>query len=349
MPTAAKRKHAIKAADRLVGNTHLHADRERIAAAITAELLRETNEPVILIDTMEIRHRVVALSAALPFKGRSMPIWSKVVSTLKVKIPVIREFLDELERVLPAGSRPILVTDAGFEAPWLNEVIRRKWHYVSRVRGQQKICHEGEWKSCRELHALAGNKHKDLGEAQLPMNVEQRRRRRLVLSARPICKHRQVTTRTGPSRDTNYKIYRANAYEPLLLATSLDSPASHIVCLYKKRMQIEQMFRDEKSYRHGWELRHSRTRHHRRYETLLLIAMIAMTIQLLLGLAAERKNLHHQHQANTERSRRVISLFLLGRLVVLNDQSRAIRARDIDQAFGGFRRFLAELEPSRCA
>jgi len=349
MPTQSKRKHAIKAADRLLGNPHLHSERAGIAAVVAELLLRDAPRPVLLVDTMEIRHRVVALTAAVPFDGRTIPIWSKVVRSLKVKLDVCREFFDELEQVLPAGAQPTIVTDAGFEAPWLNEVLRRNWHYVARVRGQVKICIEDQWRSCHELHQLAGSSPQDLGIAQFPKNTEKCRDRRLVLSARPVSRHRQVQTRTGPSRDTNYQVYRLNAYEPLILATSLDSEPRHIVRLYKKRMQIEQTFRDEKSHRHGWSLRHCGSRSFERIETLLLIAMIAMTIQLVVGLAAELRGLRWQHQANTERVRRVISLSLLGRLVIQCNQTHLIKQLDIDQALALVRNKLEHLHPSSSA
>jgi uncharacterized membrane protein len=107
---------------------------------------------------------------------------------------------------------------------------------------------------------------------------------------------------------------------PLVLVTSLTSEPNRIVAVYKLRMQIEQAFRDLKNYRWGWSLRHCGTRSKSRLELLLLIGAIALLVQQLVGIAAERRGLHRAHQANTIRRRRVLSIFVLGGLV-LNDAS----------------------------
>jgi hypothetical protein len=314
LPTPARRKHAIKAVDRLLGNRHLHRERFSIAAALAAMVIRRRTRPILLVDTVEVRHKLVAITAALAYGGRSLPLWSTRVLHYKPKSRDIRRFLDELVRVLPQGCTPVLITDAGFETPWLREVERHGWDYVARLRGQVQVFFKGEWIGLKRLRSFAKYRPRNLGILRLVRSAPQDRR--VVMSKLPVSRHRQVATRRGPARGTNYRVYRQNAHEPLVLTTSLGSNASQVVALYQLRMQIEQSFRDLKNHRWGWSLRHCRTRTRRRLELLFLIAAIAILVQQLAGAAAEQRGFHRHHQANTIRRYRVLSHFVLGGLVL---------------------------------
>lgn len=140
-----------------------------------------------------------------------------------------------------------------------------------------------------------------------------------------MSKHRQISTRQGPARGTNYHAYRKNAYEPLVLVTSLTSAPEQVVELYRLRMQIEQTFRDLKNHRWGWSMRHCLSKSRDRIEILLLIASIAMLVQHLIGVAGELTGLQRAHQANTVRDRRVLSTFFLGALLLRRAQVFEIR------------------------
>jgi hypothetical protein len=316
LPGSAMRKHAIKAVDRLLGNAHLHAERFSIAAALASTIIRDGSRPIVLIDTVEIRHKIVAITAAIAHDGRSFPIWSTIVSHVRPKARECSRFLQELSRVLPV-CHPVLVTDAGFEGPWFIEVERHGWDYVGRLRGQVMVQYDDRWVRLSELRQLATNRAQNLGRLLISKKGSPAKRR-VVLSKLPTCGHRQVKTRRGPARGTNYRVYRANAYEPLVLVSSLTSEPRRVVAVYKLRMQIEQAFRDLKNHRWGWSLRHCGTGSRPRLEILLLIGAIAQLVQQLVGIAAERMGLHRAHQANTIRQRRVLSVFVLGGLILNN-------------------------------
>lgn len=334
LPGAARPKHAIKAVDRLLGNKRLHAERITIASALASVLVRDGSSPVILIDTVEIRHRLVAITAAVAHDGRSFPVWSMIVGHIKPKARDCRRFLNELARVLPACC-PILVTDAGFEGDWFDEVQRHKWHYIGRLRGQVQVHYAGTWLPLSSLRRLATHRAKNLG--RLLVGKRRTPKRRVVLSKLPICRHRQVKTRRGPARGQNYRVYRSNAHEPLLLVSSLTSAPTHIVAVYKLRMQIEQAFRDLKNHRWGWSLRHCGTRSKSRLEVLLLIGAVALLCQQLVGIAAELRGLHHAHQANTIRVRRVLSVFVLGGLVLNNGDAASLSCAEMSTAISYLR------------
>jgi hypothetical protein len=140
---------------------------------------------------------------------------------------------------------------------------------------------------------------------------------RLVLSAAPRNKHRRKLTRLRTdARSTKDQQNRTLAREPWLLATSLEPNSKYVVSLYALRMQIEETFRDTKNHRHGWALRHLRCRSIERIALLLFIAALALIVVQAVGRAAEGLKLHRGHQANTIRHRRVLSWFVLGRLVL---------------------------------
>jgi len=112
--------------------------------------------------------------------------------------------------------------------------------------------------------------------------------------------------------------YRDSSKEPWLLATNIPAESltsKKLVNLYAKRMQIEESFRDIKSPQYGLGLRHSRTRCPKRFDVLLLIAMLAEWLLRLIGIIANKHNWQRPFQANTIRNRPVLSLIRLGREV----------------------------------
>jgi hypothetical protein len=69
--------------------------------------------------------------------------------------------------------------------------------------------------------------------------------------------------------------------EPWLIATSLSSGdfnSNLVIAIYKKRMQIEEAFRDLKNTRNGFGLRHCRSFRVERLNVALLIASLAMLV-----------------------------------------------------------------------
>ena len=86
--------------------------------------------------------------------------------------------------------------------------------------------------------------------------------------------------------------------------------------LYRKRMQIEEAFRDLKSERYGVGLAASQTRKPHRLALLLLIGALALFVLWLVGQVAVHRNLSPQYQANTTTHRRVLSVVYLGQQVI---------------------------------
>jgi hypothetical protein len=309
-------RHAIKAIDRLLGNRALHRHRVDIYAALSALLLRRKQRVVVLVDITEIRPGICALTASVAMDGRSVPIYDQVRSKKTIqKTPNIRAFLRALQRVLTADVRPVLVTDAGFESPWFDQVVELGWDFVGRVRHQTKFLIDGDWVGVKALHRLAISRARCLG--WLPFPRHRPCGRRLVLSARPQPKGRtRKTARGRRGRTHNDRRCAKSAREPWLLATSLHCSSDAVVAIYAQRMQIEQNYRDTKNHRWGWRFDQSRSRSNERLQMLLLIAAIATFVVLAFGCLAEKLALHKRYQANTLYRRRVLSFFTLGLFVV---------------------------------
>ena len=81
-----------------------------------------------------------------------------------------------------------------------------------------------------------------------------------------------------------------------------------LVNIYRKRMQIEETFRDLKTPVYGFSLRHSRTRSLARMDILLLIALLVPHPFWWVGLFGVANKLYRQFQANTVKTRSVLSI-----------------------------------------
>ena len=341
-PGKAHVKHAIKAIDRLLGNQLLFADRRLVFRGLVSLIIPPGSRPVLLVDVVEIRPRWFALVACVPFAGRLFLVYACVSRCCKPRKPALVRFLRDLGQILPS-SRPVLVTDAGFESPWFDAVADVGWDFVGRVRNSTKMLIDGEWVGNQQVHRRATNRARNLGWVAFPRKNPTERR--MVLAKKPKSCHRRRYTRSGRigKRRVDHE-QRRNAREPWLLATSLTSRPETIVAIFARRMRIEQTFRDVKNLRWGWSLRHCGSRSRQRLELLLLIGAVALLVQQVIGRAAENLNLAREHQANTERRRRVLSIFVLGGLVIRSADRHRVPAASITVALSQLRKSTAQFD-----
>lgn len=335
-------KHAIKRADRLLGNKKLHAELPAFFRCQAELVIGSKRRPVVLIDWTRIEPKHVALVAAVPLDGRSLPIYVEVHPERLDNNPnVLKRFLQNLADVLPPKCAPVIVTDAGFRTSWFSEVVRNGWDFVGRVRHNsltRDLVHS-EWVTVKELYKKATTRAKDLGHRILPQSNPRCMRFVLV-------KKRTRETRTDYKTSSVKKKAISRAWHPWLLATSLDNlSAKRVVDIYAKRMQIEETFRDAKNYRFGWSFGHARSNSSKRLEVLMLIASLGMLAVTLIGNAAERRGLHCQYQANTIRNRRVLSLFYLGCSLIGRAEELPIKLRELQLSLRDLRKKQICLEP----
>lgn len=327
-------KHTIKRIDRLLGNPHLHGELPLFFKALSRVILRTECRPVILIDWTNVDKRFNALSAAIPFRGRALPIyWEVHPKGTHNNRRVLGRFLQNLQKRLPASCHPIVVTDGGFRNTWFERLRKMGWDWVGRL-GNIRIREPGTdtWKDIRKYYPRAKEKAEDLGLCAVAQTRP--RKYRVILGARWV---RNVTRPKAP-RHRGHQTAGARktikrSMQPWVLATSLqDRSAQEISSIYSKRMSIEELYRDTKNYRFGWSFRAARARTAERYEVLLLIATLGMLCLIMIGLAGEQERRHLAYQNNTVRHRRVLSLFFLGKQMLLRARWEPVHAASLWRA-----------------
>jgi hypothetical protein len=340
----AREKHCIKRADRLLSNAKLQYRCFDVYQAQARCILGCLERPVVLVDWsgLDASQTHFLLRASTPVGGRSLTLYEEVHPLRRKEKPSVhRAFLRRLQLLVPAGCRPIVVTDAGFRVPWFQQVERLGWDWVGRMcqRHLVRFPNQESWVLGKWFYEQATSRPQDLGEAYLTR--DHALPCRLVLyKARP--KGRVKTTRFGQrARSRQSRKNAARERQPWLLATSLSSPAKQVVALYAARMQTEEGFRDLKSARYGLSLEYSGTRQRERLQVLLLIGSLALMVLWLLGKATELTGQHRQFQANTIKHRAVLSTIFLG-LQVSRDRRITLTATDLAGATRALRRIVAQ-------
>lgn len=319
-------KHCIKRVDRLLGNKLLHKERDYFYRAIARMMIGAKKRPLVIIDWTGIGKKHSALVAAVPIDGRSVPIYCRVYSIKKNNNPVIhKKFLSKLRSILPEGCCPIIVTDAGFQNAWFFEVVSWGWDFVGRIitNATARTLEDRNWFPVLDLYKRATFVAKDLG-------------RHIVSKATPACL-RLVTIKEKSKKQKTKCIGRRpakdaqkRARQPWLLATSLaDTTAKKIVHIYSMRFQIEESFRDAKNLRFGFCFKHARSNSKERLEILMLIAVLGMIALNIVGQCGEKAGMQKRYQANTITSHRVLSLFFLGKNIILFGHDTRFTNRDL--------------------
>ena len=331
-------KHAIKRADRLLSNVHLHKECASVQQALARQLVGLQKRPVILIDWSDLDEykQHFLLRAALAVDGRSMTLYDQV-HTVKTKEKWLthQPFLLQLKSLLPDDCKPILVTDAGFRITWFKLVETMQWDWVGRVRNRLYMHWRegGPWFKSKQCFEKATSRPAYLGEGILTRANEFPCH---IILYKGKLQGRKDKTRLGEvAKNKRSRQHAVGQREPWLLATSLQNGstiAKKVVRIYRLRMQIEEGFRDIKSHRFGLSLTYHRTSSIDRLRVLLLIATLAIIVLWLLGMAMVLTEKHYQFQANSLRKRRVLSMVFIGLQIIYNTKTR-LSKDDIDAAW----------------
>ena len=105
LPGGTSQKHAIKRADRLLSNRHLHGQRVKHYQGLCRPLIGGRSRPVLLVDWSDLnaRKRHYLLRASVAVNGRSATVYEEVHTLAsKDKRRTHRAFLRQLQAVLPA-------------------------------------------------------------------------------------------------------------------------------------------------------------------------------------------------------------------------------------------------------
>ena len=314
--SSALEKHNIKRADRLLSNAHLLREQTLVYAAI-CQLFCKSKHPTISIDwsDLDASGTHFLLRAALTFDGRPITLYQEVhpLST-KEKPAVHQQFLYTLSVLLPSNCKPVIVTDAGFKAPWFRQVKALGWYFVGRVRKPNFYSTDRgvHWQCISQLFAKA---------TQRPKKYEADIARYKPFTCTLTLYKQKSKGRHVHNADGSFKCSKATKThsrgntEPWLLASNLPAPKNHsrqVVAIYRQRMQIEESFRDMKSAKFGLGFEQNCSTKRHRISVLLLLINLACLALILLGVGITVAKKHRQFQANTEREKRVLSFHTLG-------------------------------------
>ncbi len=316
------KKHDIKRADRLCGNTYLHSERIDFYKYMAESLIVNERHPLLIVDWSPVNGSEIfqLLRVSIPMGGRALTIYEKTYEESELNTRAAhQELLNAIKYCLPEGCRPIILADAIFKTPWFKAIENMGWYWVCRVRGNVQLSIDGEnWQRSSDWFASANSKAASLGEIYFSK----------------ITKHPCIATlykgrkkgrikkklRGGKSQCSTDKYQEKKAKEPWLLISCLpqkwDKNPNKVMKLYATRMQIEEAFRDTKNAKLGISLEFANSRTPERFDILLLIGALILYILWCIGFVAEQLNFHHSLQANTVKHRRVLSHIYLGREVV---------------------------------
>lgn len=318
-----KMRSNIQKMDRLLKNPHLHSERESMYKVMASYLIQPNSTPWIHVDWTCINAvtNLYALRASLSMSGRSIVLYEVCHPKEKENNHAIHKaFLNELKALLPASVKPVIVTDAGFRAPWFAYVKTLGWDLVGRLRHSNavQLAQQAHWQLSQTFYPQATNQPTCLGSG-------------LLTRKQAVCvhfvlyqgksKHRHKLNKNKEiSRASKSKRFAKACKEPWLLVTSLpgtdENMAKQAVTIYKQRMRIEENIRDTKCPHYGLGLKKSLSRTPQRMAILLLIAAIATFAAWLAGLYITHKGKAADYQAHSTKFKNALSKVYLGRQVL---------------------------------
>lgn len=316
-------KHKIKAADRFIGNNKINKDIPDICAGIAQFIYSSFKELCLLVDWSGCcQTGMFVLQASVAVTGRSVPIYAEIHPTEHTENAIIHNnFLDKLHEVIPKHLKVTIVTDAGFHRDWFMKVAELGWNYIGRVYSKYYYRYKNSqvWNKVSAIRFPRVNQPKKIGKIELgktknplPCNLYTYKHK---LSRKKHKKNKYLDHEKAFS-----KYYRSG----WVIVSSMDKSARYLISYYKKRMQIEQNFRDIKNQNLGLGLRRNKSKSKHRAEVLYFIAMILIIILWWIGYCGEVAGLHRKYQANTVKSHRVISFVTLGKLILIHDRKMKI-------------------------
>ena len=256
-----KESSNIQKVDRLLGNGHLQAERDFFYRIMCSYVIKEDSKPWILVDwtCLNSTTNLYALRASVSMKGRSIVIYEEChPKKYENNHSVHKTFLNRLKTILPSSSTPIIVTDAGFRAPWFAHVLKLNWHFVGRLRNKNLVFleQESQWVLSSHYFEQATRVPTHIGQGLL--TEEGKVPTQFVLYKGKAKGRHQLNKNKKKSGSGKSKLYSKAHKEPWLLVTSLPQAQEMpmlITNIFRQRMRIEENIRDTKSPHYGFGLK----------------------------------------------------------------------------------------------
>jgi hypothetical protein len=265
---------------------------------------RRVKPLVVAFDWTDLRHYHTLMAAAV-MKGRAVPLlWATYT---KWKLARSQNNLEEgllrlLRDLIPAAVPVVLLADRGFGRTELARLCQQLgFRYLVRIKPDV-------WVEGPGYRGLLQDYPVRKGMAVVLRDVRYRQED-------PVVQH--VVVRWKPDLP-------AKRDEPWYLMTDLRRPAVALTELYGKRMTVEELFRDDKSKRNGFSLRHTQLTKPERVDRLLLVLALAYWLLCGIGLVARRRYRPGRWCSSNDPGQ--CSVFTIGRIMLTEMQVAAATA-----------------------
>lgn len=279
-------RSGVRRLERFLANERLQGSRvlRALGPYLWSHLARAGAVLFLLLDETPLRNDLRVLKLSLAYDGRAVPLcwFCYRAGDLPHSQPrLVARLLLGFGRCVQHRGRVVLMADRGLAWPLLLDLCRRLgWDFLLRVQAQVRVrTPQGQESALAALVPHPGRRW--YGPAEV-------------------------------FKDAGWRAVQVAAYwpggrkEPFLLVASWKA-GPRCFALYRRRMQQEQSFRDEKSA--GFQWQKSQVRQPAHAERLLLAVAIATYAALRIGTTLRRRQLHHGFE---RRGRRTLSLFQLG-------------------------------------
>lgn len=311
-PTSVKSK--IQAANYLIGNKKLGAQIPLIYQGLAHFFWGDSKELLILIDwSGSCGRKLHTLTASIVGHGRSIPLYHEIFSESQLGNELAHEqFLQRLNQMIPNTTKVTLITDAGFRTPWFRQVIAYGWDVIGRIYDGFSFQKEGEkdWFSLKEIDFGGTGKARLLGKGKIGKKTK--RVSGYVYTYKEKLSGKSHKKNIYPTHEKQHSRYYRNGW---IIFSTIEKSPHFMVKYYKKRMQIEQNFKDIKNRELGLGLRQNQSQTKERLTMLWFLACLIIIISWWIGLIVETSNRHRTYQANTVKNKRVRSFIHLARMV----------------------------------
>ena len=246
------------------------------------ESLAAVRPLVLIMDGSAVARGCVTLMVSVVYAHRAIPIGWLVIAGEKGHFPADTHvtLLRAIKAYVPATATVIFLGDGEFDSPKLQaELALYQWQYACRTAKNIQISVNGVWSNLADLGVACGAR---------------------------VFRKGVLFTSAGYGPVTVIAWWGTHYKEPIYLVTNL--PSIHRACeCYRKRMQIETFFSDQKS--RGFQLDRSHLSDPARVHRLLFAAGLAYLWVIYLGTVAQtdpwQSKIHRRYRCD-------LSLFQLG-------------------------------------
>jgi len=291
----------VTVSDAMRGLVHHLLKRRR---ARPGKYRRKVKPLVIAFDWTDLRNFHTLMAAAV-MKGRAVPLlWA---THTKWKLARSQNNLEEgllrlLRTMIPGGVPVLLLADRGFGRTELARTCQQLgFRYAIRIKPDVWVEGAGYRGNLKDYPVKKGL-------AVVLRDVRYRQED-------PVTQHVVIRWKEGlPARRD----------EPWFLMTDLRRGAVALTELYGKRMTVEELFRDDKSKRYGFALRHTKVTKPGRIDRLLLVLALAYWLLCGVGLLARQRYRPGQWCSSNDPEQ--CSVFTIGRIMLAEMQVEASAA-----------------------